>query len=143
MGRVDFYVTAETSAEARLNIACRLAEKAWREGLRTWVSTSSQAEARQFDERLWIFRDGSFVPHAVAPVDPDDPSPVVIGWDAPPADFGANVLINLSEQVPDFADRFERVIEVLDQRPQCLESGRNRFRSYRERGLDPVTHRLE
>jgi DNA polymerase-3 subunit chi len=42
---------------------------------------------------------------------------------------------------PDF-ERFERVIEVVDQEPETLTRSRERFRFYRERGFQPSSHKL-
>lgn len=66
-GRVDFYVLAGPKPAARLRFACRLAEKAYRLDHRVHLQTGSAAEAEQLDELLWTFRQGSFVPHELAP----------------------------------------------------------------------------
>jgi len=39
-------------------------------------------------------------------------------------------------------DDFERVAEVVDQQPDVLQASRVRFRGYRERGVEPTTHKL-
>jgi DNA polymerase-3 subunit chi len=139
--RVTFYVLPDAEGDARLGFACRLVEKAYLQDHRVTVRMDTADEARQFDELLWRFSDRSFVPHEVAAPGSDVAAPVAIlagGEPTGPAD----VLVNLGSDVPDWFDRFERVTEVLDASEACRRAGRERFRFYRERGLEPETHNL-
>ena len=68
--QVDFYLLAAPDPRARLTAACRLAEKAYEQGLKVVVRTASPAETAEFDELLWTFADRSFVPHVVWPERP-------------------------------------------------------------------------
>src|SRR5579859_3064719 len=61
--RVDFYVLEEASATVRLKVACRLAEKAYLASQTALVWHTDADELRAFDDLLWTFMDGSFVPH--------------------------------------------------------------------------------
>ncbi|MES9977893.1 MAG: DNA polymerase III subunit chi, partial [Candidatus Thiodiazotropha sp. 6PLUC5] len=60
-------------------------------------------------------------------------------------DAGAekDVLINLSQEVPNFFSRFERVAEVIDQEPPVVTAGRERFRFYRDRGYPLKKHDID
>ena len=69
--QVDFYVLTAADRRSRLTTACRLAEKAYDQGLRVAVRTSSPAETAEVDELLWTFSDRSFVPHGVWPAAPE------------------------------------------------------------------------
>lgn len=142
MPRVDFYVLGGQRPNGRLLLACRLAEKAYDLGHKVYVHAAGREQAMQLDELLWTFRDGSFVPHALAPVAENDLSPVRIGWaeQAPPPP--AAVLINLGHEVPAFFNRFERVAELVDQDPETLRRSRERFRFYRMKGCSPDSHKL-
>lgn len=137
MTRIDFYLL--DAGEKPASFACRLTEKAYRQGHRVYLLTDSAAEARSLDELLWTFRQGSFVPHAVfaeeAEADAAD-HPVGIGWGPVPVAFG-DVLINLSSKVPEEFERFQRVIELVDAGESARELSRERFRCYRQRGFDP------
>ena len=53
-----------------------------------------------------------------------------------------DLLINLADEIPMFFSRFQRVVEVVSEDKQSRESGRNRFRFYRDRGYDLRTHQL-
>jgi DNA polymerase-3 subunit chi len=63
--RVDFYVTEDTAASARLRLACRLAEKAYLANQTVLLWHTDPEELKALDELLWTFMDGSFVPHDV------------------------------------------------------------------------------
>lgn len=138
--RVDFYILPDSVPRGRLLLACRLAERAYREGLTAYIHTAGPAEADALDDLLWTFKEQSFVPHARCPAAPDDPSPVLIGSGADCAPM--QMLINLDREIPPFVDDFQRVAEVVDQHPDVLQASRVRFRAYRERGVAPTTHKL-
>lgn len=139
--RVDFYILEDTDSE-RAALSCRIAEKAYKGGLRVFILAPDRAQATRIDELLWTFRDGSFVPHALldAGIASED-SPVLIGTtdqSPPPAD----VLINLTDTVPECFRQFERVVEIVAASEDSRRLGRERFRRYRELGLDPQSHRI-
>ena len=139
--RIDFYVLPGREPNGRLSLACRLAEKAYGLGHRVYLHAASSEQARQLDDLLWTFRQGSFVPHTLCPSAASDASPVLIGSEETPPPK-AQVLINLSDTVPAFFERYERVAELVDQQPSVLAKSRERFRFYRDRGYEPVSHRL-
>jgi DNA polymerase-3 subunit chi len=103
-------------------------------------------ELEAFDQMLWTFSDRSFVPHrrAGAPDDAPDPAPppVVIA-DTDAADFAdGDLVINLAAQVPPDFESWSRVAEVVDADAGRRQRGRERFRAYRERGIEPATHEM-
>lgn len=137
--RVSFYLLGSDDPRARLMFACRLTEKAWHLGNRVHALAASTQMAGELDELLWTFRQGSFVPHALQPVDGEDYPPVTIGVDggASPA---ADLLINLADVAPASCSSWPRIAEIIDATPAGREQGRERFRAYRQQGLDPETH---
>jgi len=141
MTRVDFYVTGEADELSRLRLACRIADKAYRDGRQIYIHTGSAEDAKQVDDLLWTFRAGSFVPHAIQGDTGAETEAVVIGPGDAPADRN-DVLINLARQVPAFFSRFERVAEVVDGEAQHKHDGRERYCFYRDRGYPLETHKL-
>ena len=139
--RIDFYVLADQAHNARLLFACRLAEKAYGLGHKVYLHTESGEQAQQLDDLLWSFRQGSFVPHALYPASPEDDSPVLIGWTETPT-IEADILINITQTVPAFFERFQRVAELVNQHPDTLAKSRERFRIYRNKGYSPISHRV-
>jgi DNA polymerase-3 subunit chi len=141
--KVDFYTLGEPDRRARLVTACRLAEKAYDQGLRVTVRTASAAETAEFDELLWTFSDRSFVPHVVWPTEPDvvAATPVVVGSsDLPPSH--RDVLINLAPDAPADFSAYARICEVVGGDEDARKAGRHRWRTYRDAGCAPEAHPL-
>jgi len=141
MARVDFYILENADAQARLKLACRLAEKAWLQSQKVLLLTPGSADAQALDEMLWTFRDRSFVPHEIYSPDRPPRASVLISDSAQiPAEV--DVLINLRDEVPEGFERFSRIVEPVDGDPARRQSGRDRYRFYRERGLAPDSHQV-
>jgi DNA polymerase-3 subunit chi len=137
--RVGFYIVEDRDPGSPLRLALRLTEKAHRQGHRIYLNCQSEDEARELDERLWSFRNSSFVPHALVSDRADEQ--VCIAWGQEPQGHD-DLLINLQTQVPSFIGRFRRVAELVNQEPQRLEALRSSWRHYRERGYALEEHRL-
>jgi len=141
--RISFYVLADADPRARLLFACRLTEKAWQLGHRIHAECASAEAAAEFDDLLWTFRQGSFVPHVCLPaaIATDDCPPVTIGHGSgslPEADL----LINLAATPAEGWSGFTRVAEIVAGTPDEREEGRKRFRWYRAQGLEPETFKV-
>ena len=139
--RIDFYVLPDHQDQSRALLACRLADKAYGLGHTVYILTASEAQAAALDDLLWTFRQDSFIPHERYPLVGTEGSPVLIG-SASPAEVVAQVLINFTLTLPDGFERFERIVELVDQQPEVLAASRERFKQYRERGYAPESHRL-
>ncbi len=141
--KVDFYLLRDTEPRARLRTACRLAEKAYDQGLQVTLCTDSAAETAQLDELLWTFSDRSFVPHCVWPAEEAAAAdtPVLIGSGVLP-DTHRDVLVNLGADVPAGFEGYARVLEIVDADEAARSQARNRWRHYREHGVSPESHNL-
>jgi DNA polymerase-3 subunit chi len=138
---VDFYVLDEVSARARLRTACRVVEKAYLAGQTVLVWHTEQEELREFDELLWTFGDGSFVPHEPLAASGFEAAPVLLTMGTAPAG-AVDVLVNLAADVPACAETAQRIAEFIDGDPARRQAGRARFRAYKDRGVTPDTHNL-
>jgi DNA polymerase-3 subunit chi len=140
--RVDFYVSAESGEPARLRLACRIAEKAYLAKQTVVVWTDDPAMLPRLDEMLWTFGDGTFVPHDVVAAEGSVcEAPVALTTGALPQGH-ADVLLNLGNSIPPFFEKFARVAEFLDARPDVRAAGRDRFKTYRGKSLEPQTHNV-
>ena len=140
--RIDFYVSDEAGAEVRLRLACRVTEKAYLAQQKVVVLLDDPDTLRRFDELLWTFGDGSFVPHdSVARDGAPSEAPVALTTGPLPAEH-ADVLLNLSGGLPPFYEKFARVAEFLDARPEVRAAGRERFKAYRAKSIEPQTHNV-
>jgi DNA polymerase-3 subunit chi len=141
--QVDFYPLSATDRRSRLLTACRLAEKAYEQGLKVAVRTANPAETAEFDDLLWTYADGSFVPHAVWPTDPEVAAltPVLVGSGTPPESH-RDLLINLASDAPADFSAYARVCDVVGGDEDGKKAGRARWRVYREAGCSPEAHPL-
>ena len=136
MTQIDFYISASDSDDARLRLACKIVDKATQLDHHVFIHSTSDDEARQLDELLWTFSQGSFIPHRIVRDElTESPlEPVLIGVSQAPAPGRWDLLINLGVEVPEFFSRYERVAEVVDANAARREQSRERYRFYRDRG---------
>ena len=139
MAQVDFYVLDRVDEHARKTLACKLAEKAWRLENTIHIQTMTREDAVRLDELLWTFRDGSFVPHEISGGDTN--APISIGFGANTAE-PRDLLINLCDEVPSFAESFPRVAELVTSDEECRAKSRQRYAHYRDQGHKIETHRI-
>jgi DNA polymerase-3 subunit chi len=137
MTQIDFYILENNLPLETM--ACRIAEKAWQQNHRVHIHTDSPAQSQKLDDMLWTFSDESFIPHEIGSHNEELVS-ISINHEAEPVCH--DVLINLAEEVPVFFSRFERVSEIIDNNPQRKETGRERYRFYRDRGYELATHKV-
>ena len=139
MTRIDFYVVKTAGADARLNVAARLTEKAPGRGHRIFINCESAEQLSALESYLWEFKATSFVPHEVAGNHTDER--VVLGFEQGPETHN-DVLINLALSPPSYFAQFERVAEVVTQDEASLDALRSAWRHYRDRGYPLQKHEL-
>src|SRR3990172_5435690 len=139
MTRVDFYSLPEHGDSGKT--ACMLTEKARQRGHTIRIRAASRADALQLDEMLWTFRDISFIPHRLADESEDSAAHVTIEWEGAQTDAG-DVLINLTAVIPEESGRFNRIIELVPADAAERQAARERFRFYREQGLELHHHEM-
>jgi len=135
--QVDFYVlTRPTQSPGEL--ACMLAMMAWEQGHRVCVRTESQSEARTLDQQMWDVPPGRFLPHGQG----EDKAPVCITARSEDIPKNRDLVINLcTEAVPD-AEQFRRLLEIVPADSDQRTASREKFKTYRDRGLSPETHQM-
>lgn len=139
--RVDFYLLSNPETEACWLFTCRLIEKAYLRGHRLFVLCANQQEAEYLDELLWTFQDDSFIPHNLQGEGPEPPPSVQIGFEKEPRGFN-DILINFADPVPTYAQRFNRVIEVIASNEEAKIMGRHHYRYYQAKGCTPHIHEI-
>ncbi len=144
MTRVDFYILQEKGSEARLRFACRLIEKARKQGNQLFVAVANQEEAKKLDHLLWHQAPESFIPHAILNEGEQSPAvqaPTLIGYGESCADHH-DTLINLSEHIPAFFSQFQRLSEIVVQDEEVLDRTRSNWKYYRDRGYPLHRHAI-
>lgn len=141
--RVDFYVSKDSESNSgsqfTLLTTCRIAEKALTAGHRIHIRMRNLEECEKLDALLWTFRDHSFIPHELSN-DPIDSCPVTISPEI--NENHVDMLLNVSDKVAENIKQFQRIAEIIDNQPESINAGRERYRFYRENGLDPQHHEV-
>jgi len=121
------------SSGSLLFCACVQAAQSYRQQQKVFIYTPDQTVAHEVDEMLWAFDADSFVPHNLMGEGPSYGSPVEISWQAP--SNRRSVLINLTESVPPFAQKFSQVIDFVPNDETLKQIARNRYRQYQQLGF--------
>jgi DNA polymerase-3 subunit chi len=141
MPQVDFYILQTTNPLERERLACKLAEKAWQQNYRVFIYAESSTHAQQLDNLLWTFRQDSFVPHEIL-IDSVQPTmPIYIGYGSQIA-TEMTALINLTDTVPDLFFQYQRIAEIVENTETAKSLGRERYRFYRDKGLELKKHEM-
>lgn len=139
-------VAFHTGLADKIGYACRLLRKAWRQRVRV-VVTGDRSVLERLDAALWVFEPQEFVPHArrgpgpvTAYVEARTTIWLVEPGETPPA---GEVLVNLGPQACAGADRFARVVELVDASADDRAAGRRRWNAYKAAGWEVVHHPQE
>ena len=132
-------VTGVTEEQLHLYYACLQAAYFYRQNMRVFIYTPDQQNAHDIDEMLWAFDPDSFVPHNLIGEGPKQGAAVEISWQ-PPKNRRA-VLINLTREVPNFANQYSHLIDFVPADDTLKEQARNRFRTCRQWGFN-VEHQV-
>jgi len=140
MIKVDFYLLNTENFNQSISILCRLVEKAYQKNHRLYINTDDKAIADEINNKLWTFRENNFIPHSLYH-ESDSNCPIAIGYQLTPENFD-DVLINLTTDIPDYYDKFKRVIEFVYNDTKFKEHSRQRFQLYRKNGCVMNTHKV-
>lgn len=137
MTEITFY----TFADDPLDVARRVAAKAYGQGKQVMLYAPDPAVADAIDRVLWTTPALGFVPHCRDTDALAAETPVLIGSNVD-ALRHADVMINLADAQPAGFARFERLVEIVGQDEPGREQGRARYRFYQSRGYALQTHDL-
>jgi len=135
MTTASFHIIDDSAPDALWLYCCQLCEQWVNDGQKAWLWCPDETVANHLDDLLWGFREDAFVPHSL---DLDDEAPITLGVDEPPAGF--DHLINLSGQVPADPIRFTQIIELVDHSEPERAAARERWKIYRQAGIE-VLHK--
>lgn len=142
--RVDFYVLKTAAVRQRWAFACQLCEKAYLKDLSVVIVNDTPADARALDDLLWTFNERSFIPHMLCTGDQAvDPATKVYLTASPTPIPAADLLVNLSAELPADWERFPRIAEIVDADEERRRLGRQRFKAYRDLKVTLETHQLD
>lgn len=133
MTAVAFYHLERSSLEAAL---AKLLEKALAGGFRAVVKAGSEERLDALNAALWVYEQGSFLPHGSAADGngPDQPIWLTVGDDAPNA---ATVLFLTDGAESAEISSYDRCLEIFDGRDEeALGEARSHWQAYKDAGHD-------
>lgn len=138
--KIDFHILEDANKMQAMLYTCKLVEDLHAENQHVYIHAASKDDAAKLDNLLWTYKDDSFIPHQLA--SEEAIAPVIIGHETP--DNRSNgTLINCQDQLPSFYQQFNHVIEVVYSDATVQQSARERYRQYRDAGIELTTHKLK
>jgi len=144
MTRIDFYIIKDGNSKDEQSVACLLTDKASRQNYKILIVGESDNQLKTLNEMLWTFRDTSFLPHQILAAEADNVNPLLnIALATDSTRFPkANLLINLSGQVPKNAKDFERIAEIVPADKTQRANSRLRYKEYQKLNFELNTHEI-
>jgi DNA polymerase-3 subunit chi len=117
--------------EDKMDYAIRLVRKAARSGSRLRVALAPE-ELAAFSGRLWAAASTRFLAHCDEQAAPSVQrrSPVLLSASGASDETGVPVLLNLTNDMPQDSQRYQKILEVITTDPQDRQQGRTRKRAY-------------
>ncbi len=138
---IDFYLLTTPAKEGAYRFLCRLVDKAYQLQKKIYIHASSLEEAQRIDELLWTFRDISFIPHQhVTGEHLVDPMLTVTIAIDKPKQFIADILFNLSREVPSYFSEFTRIIEIVSEEDK--NQSRKKYKFYKAQNCQLTLHNI-
>ncbi len=138
MTQVEFYIFEDEKPRSAFRQSVSLIQNAYNQKKRIFIHTGSRRDAEYMDEILWTQDPSSFLAHLIAGEAEGINPPIEIGYGQLPS-LRPDLLINLSDDIPEFHGQFEKVIEFAHGDEDKKEKARARFKYYRDRGY-PLKH---
>ena len=138
-------VEFRTGVDDPVAYAARWLRVAAARGARTRV-TGAEPTLQALDRALWVDDPQDFVPHAWARDAGLPPglarTPIWFG-DGPVPDPAPALLLNIGGAVAQDLSGYERVIELVSTDEDDAQAGRQRWKVYQQRGLQPAHRKAE
>jgi len=144
--QVMFYILNDENKDANnpssaFYHACLQASYFYRQNQRVYIYTQNQQDAEQIDELLWSFDADSFVPHNLVGEGSKQGAMVEIGFQPPQG--RRPVLINLTSEMPSFANQFSFVVDFVPCDDVLKQQARERFKTCRQWGFQVNNQTIE
>ncbi len=143
MPNVSFYVLESSNIKDFYKTIVQLTVKAHAAENQVLIHSNYPEFLTSIDEYLWSFSATSFIPHVLVNRNDevDDIDPIILANFEPTAPT-KDLLIQLADQVPENFNQYNRIIEILYSEQNYLASGRERFKFYRQHGIEPKTIKI-
>ena len=135
---VLFYVLNSTEPAKREQFLSKLLKKIQSEQRHCDVRFENEQEAKRYDLTLWDYQPQSFIIHSLENA---LPAPIQLYGEQIQKPC-QDVLVNLHPEFPTLFSGYKRTIEILDQTEYLVQMGRERWKAYKAKGLEPKVHKI-
>ncbi|EPF81620.1 DNA polymerase III subunit chi [Acinetobacter rudis] len=135
MTKVNFYLF-EQSNERLVHSTSRLCRKILRKPVKIWLYCPDQHLQQQLDDELWSFDASSFLAHGINQTQ----APICISAELP--DDKTWIVFNFDQHAIDPTIQFEHIIEIIENNEPAKVIGREKFKTYRQHGIQAQTYKL-
>ena len=125
-----FYLLEQDDPAFFITELCGLITDFYSQNQRVFVLARDKAQAEAIDEQLWQQTLERFVPHALVGENKKNAPAIEIGWDGVRHSSIKKVLINLTENVANFAPSFAQVVDFVPCDEKQKQKARDRYRIY-------------
>lgn len=132
MSQVTFYQLSDEQ-DAGPKLACTLIADAYSAKRKCTVLCASKAQAEALDDLLWQLPSNRFVPHNMSGEGPAAGTPVEICWQSGQLSRRP-VLVNLSDTMPDNAQRFQQIFDFVPVADEAKKAARIRYKQFQQAG---------
>ena len=138
-----FYVIEKNTQQGGLSaeeaLACDLAANAWRLGKKVLIACETEQQALDLDEALWQRDAEQFVPHNLSGEVTNYATPIEISWVGKRNAQRRDLLINLQQNVPEFVQSFNQIIDFVPADETRKAQARERYKHLRQLGWELAT----
>ena len=139
---VTFYLVDDTSPQTvEVDQTARIYQKViqlccnyQQQDARIFIFSENKTQAEQLDEYLWQLPLDNFISHHLIGESHFHANTVEIGWAGTRPQSRRNILINLTQDVPNFAPSFAQVIDFVPCDDTLKQRARERYQIYRQAG---------
>ncbi len=143
MATATFYLLDEKSEQdtqqQMLDMTLALIQSRAATGQRLFIRAADRDMAFAIDEALWQLPPEQFVPHNLTGEGGRSATAVEIGWPGIRHGGYRNILINLAQDVANFAPSFAQVIDFVPCDEGLKQQARDRYKAYRNQGMQMTT----
>ncbi|MBA4740131.1 MAG: DNA polymerase III subunit chi [Burkholderiales bacterium] len=137
MTEIIFY----TGIKDELPFLIKLSEKTVKMRRNACIATRDPEHSKSVSEYLWSHDPTKFIPHSIGADElTNDLTTLELRHDDGSSHL--DILINLTPKTPDHFSSFQRLVEIVTDHKISIETGRERFKWYRDRGYDIKVHKM-
>ena len=142
MPEATFYQLPDTLQDKaqQLTAICRVIQKIYQVAGGAGILCASQKATEELDRLLWVFNQGSFIPHMIAPTE----EPVCLGIELKHMPAHKVLILTLDTLPAELLNNpsFTRLVDFIPPDTAAVTAARKRYRQFKALGYQMTVHQL-